>query len=64
MSHAAVYILFFLLSIVYFMMIKMDVENRNNGFNHVFSVSQLSGIERKNQIELTVATRNHLLTYF
>ena len=46
------------------MMIKMDVENRNNGFNHVFSVSQLSGIERKNQIELTVATRNHLLTYF
>ena len=46
------------------MMIKMDVENRNNGFNYVFSVSQQSGIERKNQIELTVATRNHLLTYF
>ena len=64
MSHAAVYILFFLLSIVYFMMIKMDVENRNNGFNYVFRVSQQSGIERKNQIELTVATRNHLLTYF
>ena len=28
------------------MMIKMDVENRNNGFNYVFSVSQQSGIER------------------